>query len=431
MKTRLLLIILLFITGFAVGQETERRFIYFNYNDDALTPEGKSELDEMFRVAAHSTITKIELYGYTDSVGDESANLVLSENRVAAVRAYLVTNGIDEKIIQNESFGERNPAYTNDSEAGRRKNRRVEVVFTYVREKDMDKPDVDVAPPSSPVVEQPNVQHAAERLTAILPAVSDTQYFTLTGDKEIVINGKQGTVIKFYGNCFEDVKGKTIKGNIDFQLIEVYSKSDMVTFGLSTVSDGKMLESGGMIYINATYNGQPAYFSDHAWAYQISFPTADKKNDMRIFYADSINGPVNWKPSANSILSDMTYMENQKALDEYVFNSTEMGWINCDRFIGKAKLTDVFVDMTDTAGVSFALVFKDINSAMASGGGHGDIGFYNVPIGYAVTLIAFRKNENSFSYYSKDLTIAKNHRETVVMEQLTEEEFEKRLKELD
>lgn len=432
MKNILLLFIFLLVRAVGFTQETERRFVYFNYNDFQLTAEASGELDGMLTLTHNCIVSKVELYGHTDSDGDPAANLLLAKNRVESVKTYLVSRGVNETIIVADAFGEQTPAYTNESEEGRRKNRRVEVVFTYTCAQIGNE---------EPVQDEGKTRNSYEFIElqlsspgkSVAPCAADTQHFTCKGDKEILLTGKQGTVITMYKNSIVDANGKVISGNIEFQLIEVYKKSDMIRFGLATTSGGKLLESGGMIYISATYNGEQAYFSDKVWAYEISFPTSDKKSDMGIFYADSIAGPANWIPAANSILSDMTYIENQKTLDAYIFNATEMGWINCDHFmLDKVKLTDVFVDMTtDTTGISFALVFKDINSAMASGSGHGEIQFHNVPIGYEVTLIAFRKTGETYSYFSKDLTVAKNHREPVTLENLTEDEFEKRLKELD
>jgi outer membrane protein OmpA-like peptidoglycan-associated protein len=69
------------------------------------------------------------LKGHTDSQGSDSYNEKLSKNRVAAVREFMISNGIDNNRIIVEALGEKVPVAENSSVAGRKKNRRVEVRF--------------------------------------------------------------------------------------------------------------------------------------------------------------------------------------------------------------------------------------------------------------------------------------------------------------
>ena len=70
---------------------------------------------------------KIEIAGHTDSIGDNKANLILSENRSKSVKSYLVINGIDESRIKCVGYGENQPITNNSSKEGREKNRRIEI----------------------------------------------------------------------------------------------------------------------------------------------------------------------------------------------------------------------------------------------------------------------------------------------------------------
>jgi outer membrane protein OmpA-like peptidoglycan-associated protein len=67
--------------------------------------------------------------GYTDSVGSETSNQMLSDRRAQAVKAALVGQGVPADRLRSEGFGEARPVGANDSADGRRSNRRVEVVF--------------------------------------------------------------------------------------------------------------------------------------------------------------------------------------------------------------------------------------------------------------------------------------------------------------
>jgi OOP family OmpA-OmpF porin len=63
-------------------------------------------------------------------VGSDKSNLDLSQQRAEAVRDFLIKNGIDAERIEARGYGEAAPVASNDTEAGRQQNRRVEIVFT-------------------------------------------------------------------------------------------------------------------------------------------------------------------------------------------------------------------------------------------------------------------------------------------------------------
>jgi type IX secretion system PorP/SprF family membrane protein len=73
----------------------------------------------------------LKLEGHTDNVGDEAANLKLSEDRSMAVADYLISKGVDLKRIEVIYYGESKPIATNDTEEGRKANRRVEMNFVF------------------------------------------------------------------------------------------------------------------------------------------------------------------------------------------------------------------------------------------------------------------------------------------------------------
>jgi len=72
---------------------------------------------------------KFEIQGHTDSVGSERTNELLSDRRANAVMDYLVANGIDQDRLTAKGYGEANPIATNKTAAGRKNNRRVEVIL--------------------------------------------------------------------------------------------------------------------------------------------------------------------------------------------------------------------------------------------------------------------------------------------------------------
>ena len=72
---------------------------------------------------------KIEVGGHTDNVGDDALNMKLSHDRAKSVREYLVNGGIAADRLQAKGYGELNPIATNDTDDGRKSNRRTEFVI--------------------------------------------------------------------------------------------------------------------------------------------------------------------------------------------------------------------------------------------------------------------------------------------------------------
>jgi outer membrane protein OmpA-like peptidoglycan-associated protein len=73
---------------------------------------------------------RLQVEGYTDSVGDDTFNQTLSENRASSVRAYLMNKGIDPTSVSAVGYGKSNPVASNDNAAGRQQNRRVEIIVS-------------------------------------------------------------------------------------------------------------------------------------------------------------------------------------------------------------------------------------------------------------------------------------------------------------
>jgi OOP family OmpA-OmpF porin len=101
----------------------------FDFDKSVLKEQGKAQLrilaDKIKSQGAN--IGDIDVVGYTDSIGTVQYNQKLSVRRAAAVKAYLVSAGIDAKIIDVIGKGESDPVATNMYKDGRAKNRRVEI----------------------------------------------------------------------------------------------------------------------------------------------------------------------------------------------------------------------------------------------------------------------------------------------------------------
>jgi len=102
--------------------------LFFDYDKSDLKSESLPELRTVAEVASKNNY-KINLKGYTDNAGIPAYNQTLSQQRAEAARQSLIEMGIKPERITASGLGENNPIATNDTDAGRAKNRRVEVQF--------------------------------------------------------------------------------------------------------------------------------------------------------------------------------------------------------------------------------------------------------------------------------------------------------------
>ncbi len=104
--------------------------VNFDFNSANLTTLAKTNLDKLVTVLKNNPDTNINIYGHTDSIGSDAVNLRISSQRAEAVKNYLVAKGISASRMFTEGLGKSSPIASNDTDAGRAKNRRVEFAIT-------------------------------------------------------------------------------------------------------------------------------------------------------------------------------------------------------------------------------------------------------------------------------------------------------------
>jgi OOP family OmpA-OmpF porin len=106
---------------------------FFDFDKSVLKPEGKAKLDDLVGKIKDINLEVIIAVGHTDSVGSDSYNQKLSVRRSEAVKAYLVSKGIEKNRVYTEGKGEKQPVADNKTGEGRAKNRRVEIEVVGTR----------------------------------------------------------------------------------------------------------------------------------------------------------------------------------------------------------------------------------------------------------------------------------------------------------
>ena len=106
---------------------------FFDFDKAVVKPAGKAKLDDLIAKVKGINLEVIIAVGHTDSVGSDAYNQKLSVRRAEAVKAYLVSKGIEKNRIYTEGKGEKQPVADNKTNEGRGKNRRVEIEVVGTR----------------------------------------------------------------------------------------------------------------------------------------------------------------------------------------------------------------------------------------------------------------------------------------------------------
>jgi outer membrane protein OmpA-like peptidoglycan-associated protein len=117
-------LILLTSKNSAVDQAFELKNVFFDFDKHLLTSVAERELQLV--ISSLNTSKNLKVIGHTDNVGSNKYNLKLSKKRAKSVEAFLQKNGWKGQI-KTEGLGETQPAESNETEAGRSKNRRSEI----------------------------------------------------------------------------------------------------------------------------------------------------------------------------------------------------------------------------------------------------------------------------------------------------------------
>ena len=309
-----------------------------------------------------------------------------------------------------------------------------------------------------------------------------SQKFKISFDKSSKIKGKNGTAILVNPNDLETVEGKPITETIEVELKEFSNQSQLFRNNAQTVSDGKILVSGGAYYINMTSKGQQLKLKDGK-VLTIEFPKLSD-SEMSLFYGqkDSL-GKIDWQKSETKFAAAVTSINIEVAkakpanvvpnppmptfvnqnlkdtLEEFkkslsseektqvsrviednseialqVYKAIEikqLGWINCDRFLEIKEVTNLKFEFNTKDSIVVAnvyLVFKDINSVMESSyfsfkGKTYNSSFDNIPVGSKVMLVAISEKKGKVYLHKSNLIIGTNKSIKIDLHEIAETEL--------
>lgn len=254
--------------------------LHFEVNSDVLTKQEalllKQKADSLDKKCT------ILVKGHTDSDGSEAFNADLAARRSEVVKAYLQQLGFLASQIDVSSFGESKPLASNQTNEGKTKNRRVEIVWQCMQSIE-----------SEPIGDINSLYQQLE---------PETQNFCINPQRDTVLKCKGGTVININANAFST---PCKKGCVTIDVIEVLNASQALMLRLTTVSNGSVLQSGGMFYLQATdCNGRMLKSKPK----QVTvFVPKINDGDMMLFKGSRMaDGNMNWHADTTTLLPNFS-----------------------------------------------------------------------------------------------------------------------------
>jgi len=276
MKSICILLLLLSSSFNLFCQETaSSTFIYFDVDDYTLADLSKGQLAELYADLEQHSDYSIEIIGHTDQDGSEAYNSLLAKNRAMTVRDYLISLGYPIDRISQNWKGETELVTLGNSDIAKQKNRRVELKTTTW--------DFE----------------STEDVTAQLTEHLESQIF-ICDSKPQFFDLAQGSSVYVPADAFEYENGKAVDGAIVIEIKEAFLYTDIIANNLYTDSKGEILETGGMMYIAATSDGQPLQLKEGK-RIELIYPLQSEEDGMELFYGEESEGGITWNETGEDI----------------------------------------------------------------------------------------------------------------------------------
>ena len=208
---------------------------------------------------------------------------------------------------------------------------------------------------------------------------------------------ESGTTVTAEPNSFIfNDDGGTATGMIDFEMIELFTKSEILQYGIETKSNNSILESDGEFFFSASQNGRSLRLANGS-ALALSVPTSNPNSDMELF----IEGEGAWWPTGDSL--NVFVSNDQTTFSKYEFFVNRLDWVNIDYFTKfDLELTDISICLPEVYkdnNIALWIVFRDIDVVLSSSGN-------NLPIGEVISIVCIAaENEDVFRIDIQEVTV--------------------------
>lgn len=259
--------------------QSQSSFVHFESDSHTLDEATQNHLSNLLLSLEEHSDFQIEVIGHTDQDGSDDYNEKLAERRASSVSEYLVSLGVSENKLIRNSRGERELITTEASHQAKQKNRRVELKYKYT--------DYD----------------SVEEMITELEGSSAQQTHMISTAEAQLIDLKGGTTVYVPKGAFVNKDGEPIEGPVELEIIEAFTLTDFVAHNLYTESKGNLIETGGMLYVNATVDGEQVQLAENR-NLELIYPVSQIKENMEVFYGEETDdGEMTWVTSEVPITS--------------------------------------------------------------------------------------------------------------------------------
>ncbi len=260
------------------SQEIIQKNILFDYDQSDISEESRMAINEIYDKIEGASEYSISIIGHTDQDGGELYNLELSKQRAISVQNQLLDLGISKKDISIDFKGEQ--ILLSEAQKLKAKNRRVEL--------------------SATIYNYSSVNDFVEQIQK-----DQVHRIKINNKEEVKYNLPHGTSVSIPANAFCYADGTAAQdGEIQINIKEVFSYVDMVDNFLFTQTSDQMLETGGMIYIEAMQDDQILQLKDGA-SIELKFPPQKLKKGMELFVAAEDEGDILWEATGMDVTNEL------------------------------------------------------------------------------------------------------------------------------
>lgn len=289
-----------------------------------------------------------------------------------------------------------------------------------------------------------------------------SQFFIINPLKDTVIIGNEGTKLFLKPGCL------TSKNEVILELKEYYSFGDYIKAELPTTSNGKMIQSGGVIYLDIKENNpqKKSVNINPSKGIDVDFTKDENDTNMQIFIKDPNSSEMNWilpkkntskstwqmteerydyttkkfitktynskeewESHLNDIKKEEQRIETEKKAEEEsnrLLNVSNLGFINCDRFPSE-ELYPFSFEIENTNAANYYLVFTDIKGVMKGNRVENQIYFPSLPKNKNVLLVVMAFEDEKSYYYETKTSTKSNLKIKFELQEVTKDYINNRL----
>ncbi len=268
-----------FISSTIIGQTQLSKIIYFDFDDDKISLENKSELLNFKIELASYNESHIKIIGHADQDGSDDYNMALSKKRAESVREFIATNKFPSTEVSVNYLGESDLVIPNSDARAKQRNRRVAIIAEVYK-----------------------YETVAEMVTQLIP--NNDQVKNVNQKSESTFKLNRGTVVKIPANAFCQADGSPLTNdNVEMVFKEAFDFAEMVDENLFTQTKDQILETGGMIYMVASQNGKELKLQDGK-RIELTFPKQKFKDGMEVFTGVNDENGIIWDETGEEVTSE-------------------------------------------------------------------------------------------------------------------------------